>query len=237
MEQCRNMDLQLNFYLWAKQDTLRELESNFYFLEAIKGPTALRALAFIKSLQEDDQLKLVKSLVKGLFGREILELAGDALNDQDITWRNSYSHNISVSPITINIEERILKKMIQDGKYLNKSIKRQLKKILKNDLKSLFNKVNFDQGSTWSYKTEINQWVINTIFDVGGYSQLRYGHTIYSPTQNCVLYPSNINFLRWLGMGGETEWEYIYEEDLELASQATVKLCSHFLDAAPSFLL
>lgn len=235
MEQCRSTDLQLNFYRWAKQDDLREFESDFRFLEAIKGPTALRALTYIKSLQEEDQLKVVQSLVKGLFGREILELAGDELNDRDITWRNSYSHNISASPITIDIEEQILKKMIKDGKYLNKSIKRQLKKNLKNALKSIFSKVEFDQGSTWGYKIEIGEWIIRSEFDVGGYSQLRYGHTIYSSKEKCIIYPSNINFLKWLGMGGETEWEYLYEENLELTSQITVELCSHFLGAVPTF--
>jgi hypothetical protein len=237
MEENRNMDLQLNFYRWAKQDSVRELESGFPFLQAIKDPTALRALAYIKSFQEKDRLKLVKSLVKGPFGKEVLKLAGDELNDEDIILRRSYNYNTTVNPITIRDEERILKKLIAEGKYLNKSVRKQLKKTLKNDLKSLFKEVDFDKGDIWRYKIEVGQWLIETEFDVGGYSQLRYYHNIYSPTQNCILYPRMINFIRWLGMGGDTEWEYLHEEDLNLASKTTVKLCTHFIDSVPSFLL
>lgn len=50
-----------------------------------------------------------------------------------------------------------------------------------------------------------------------------------------ILSPRVINFLGWLGLG-VTEWDFLMEEDLTLASKIVSELIRHFLNAIPDLL-
>jgi hypothetical protein len=209
MKFCKDSYFQLNFYKWARQNAQLELEQDFYRLESIRGFTAMNALAYIKSLEENDILKLIDSLVKGSFNSEFLASIGSSLTDEDLVWRTNFTNNVIIHPIAYDAQEKIIFKMISEKQFNKNLIKKSIKKALKEALKEFFEKPEFSQGDTWGYNTQFGNWIVKTHFDVGGRSQLRYGHTIYCPIRNCTLYPSNISFLKWLGMGGETEWNLL----------------------------
>ena len=51
-----------------------------------------------------------------------------------------------------------------------------------------------------------------------------------------TLVPYLISFSGWLGIAGETKWEYLVESDLKTVPDAAVKFCKQFFDAAPMLL-
>ena len=48
--------------------------------------------------------------------------------------------------------------------------------------------------------------------------------------------PYLISFSGWLGITGETRWEYLIEGDLQVVSDAAIGFCKRFFDAAPKLL-
>jgi hypothetical protein len=227
---------QLNFYQWSKQDALAELEDDFRLLRSIKGFAALNSFSYFKSLDQNSRIELAQSLVKGFFRKEVLELAGDPLNETDIILRNSFNKHVYTHPIAFRDQEKIISKMIANGSFNKKSVKNTIKRVLKSKLKHIFQKVDLDQSSMWEYNSNFGNWLVRTRFDIGGYHQLRYGHTIYSLVDNSTFHPSNISFLKWVGVGAETEWEFIEEEEIDSATDTITTLCHRFLENIPYWL-
>jgi hypothetical protein len=45
-----------------------------------------------------------------------------------------------------------------------------------------------------------------------------------------------ISLSGWLGVTGETRWEYLMENDLQTVSDAAIEFCKRFFYAAPKLL-
>lgn len=226
---------QLNLYNWAKKDSQREVNEEFCFIKKIKGVSSLRALNFLKSFDVEDRKNVAKSLVKGIVGKEILTLAGEELTEIDLDLRKQFNFQCSTNPLTYDLEEEIIQKMIRN-KSIFKAHKLKFNKILKIELAPILGEILVNNGDVWSYQKEYDGWIIYTHIDLGGRSQLRYHHTIYNPSGKYTLSPRVINFLSWLGLG-VTQWDFLMEEeDLALASRMISELITHFLNAIPDLL-
>jgi hypothetical protein len=227
----------LRLYKWAKQDAQREVQEDFPFLRQIKGSSAWRILALMESLSEDDRLQLASSLVKGIAGEAALVACNEEWNHIDVNWRNKFRHACIIEPITYEIEEKFLRKIVS-GELSFKIRKKEFKSLLKSELQSVVGDLSHGKGDILIYQKDLADWSIRTVIDIGGSQQLRYDHqVIYANSQRELssLEPSSIHFLRWLGMG-ETSWDYLTEEDTPLAAKTLSDICSHFMQALPSLL-
>ncbi len=63
MKTCKDIDVELSLYEWAKEDSRNELASGLLYLQKIKSPTALSTYTYINSLKEEDRRILINSLV------------------------------------------------------------------------------------------------------------------------------------------------------------------------------
>jgi len=99
-----------------------------------------------------------------------------------------------------------------------------------------------DEGHWTSFDVKCGGWMLTTQFNFGRQqSVLGYWHNVCSqrkaphPAMSEVMYP--VAFLcrcvRWPCSG---QWEYLTEEDVELACNETFKYCYRFFEAAPSLL-
>jgi hypothetical protein len=105
--------------------------------------------------------------------------------------------------------------------------------------------VSTDGGGELCLSTKICGWVVNTFFDFGRQeTQLAYSQNVVSATSHEyrgaqvseVLVPYLISFSGWLGITGETKWEYLIEDDLQTVSSAAIEFCKRFFEAAPELL-
>jgi hypothetical protein len=101
------------------------------------------------------------------------------------------------------------------------------------------------KGTELCFSTKICGWVVNTFFDFGRHEpQLAYSQNIVSATGfeyhgarvSEMFVPYLISFSGWLGITGETRWEYLIEDDLQSVPDAAIKFCKRFFDAAPMLL-
>jgi hypothetical protein len=95
------------------------------------------------------------------------------------------------------------------------------------------------------FSTKICGWVVNTFFDFGRHEpQLAYSHNVVSATRSKhhgaqvseMFVPYLISFSGWMGISGETRWEYLIEDDLQTVSSAAIGFLKRFFDAAPELL-
>jgi hypothetical protein len=93
-------------------------------------------------------------------------------------------------------------------------------------------------GGELCFITKICGWVVNTFFDFGRHeTQLAYSQNVGSATDSPGRFvPYMISFSGWLGITGETKWEYLIEDDLQTVSSIAIGLCKRFFNAAPELL-
>jgi hypothetical protein len=95
------------------------------------------------------------------------------------------------------------------------------------------------------FATKICGWLVNTFFGFGRHeTQLVYSHNIVSAASSEyrgaqvseMFVPYLISFSGWLGITGETRWDYLIENDLLTVPSAAIEFCKRFFDAAPDLL-
>jgi hypothetical protein len=128
--------------------------------------------------------------------------------------------------------------------------KKRLQKYLTQKVKDVFGskyeEYRVDEGHWTAFDIKCDGWMLQTQFNFGrkpGYQQsvLGYWHNICSqkkaphPAMPEVMYP--VAYLcRGVRWPCSSEWEYLTEEDVELACNETFKYCRYFYEAAPRLL-
>ncbi len=148
-----------------------------------------------------------------------------------------------------SFEEQV-KTRTKAGEKIKFISKKKLQKFLTQKVKDVFGnqyeECRVDEGHWTAFDIKCDGWMLQTQFNFGrkpGYQQsvLGYWHNICSqkkaphPAMPEVMYPV-AHLCRCVKWPCSWEWEYLTEEDVELAYQETFKYCRYFLEAAPSLL-
>jgi hypothetical protein len=148
-----------------------------------------------------------------------------------------------------SFEEQV-KARTKAGEKIKFVSKKKLQKILTQKVKDVFGnqyeECLVDEGHWTAFDIKFDGWMLQTQFNFGrkpGYQQsvLGYWHNICSqkkaphPAIPEVMYPVAYlcRCVRWPCSWG---WEYLTEEDVELACDETFKYCRRFFEAAPGLL-
>jgi hypothetical protein len=128
--------------------------------------------------------------------------------------------------------------------------KKKLQKILTQKVKDVFGnqyeECQVDEGHWTSFDIKCGSWMLQTQFNFGRkpglqQSRLGYWHNICSqkkaphPAMSEVMYPI-AHLCRCVRWPCSSDWEYLTEEDVELACDETFKYCRRFFEAAPRLL-
>jgi len=143
--------------------------------------------------------------------------------------------------------ESVLNAKRAAGEQVNFVQKNTLAKIVREKVTSALPNVAVCTASEEElcFRTKICGWVVNTFFDFGPREpQLAYSHNVVSATSSehhgaqvsDMFVPYLISFSGWLGIAGETRWEYVIEDDVQTVSSAAVGFLKRFFDAAPELL-
>ena len=153
-----------------------------------------------------------------------------------------------------SFEEQVKAKKLA-GEKVKFVSKKKLQKILTQNVNDVFGnqyeECQVDEGHWTSFDIKCGDWMLQTQFNFGrkpGYQQsvLGYWHNICSQSKTLrpaipeygipeFMYPV-AHLCRGVRWPCSSEWEYLTEEDVELACNETFKYCRRFFEAAPKLL-
>lgn len=226
--------------------------------EQLSGKEELICRKFDAFSGNKDQFQIFNQLrndgkisdAKGVFDL-VCAPAARILCDTDSTDAEFLSSELDgfVSSIPQSFEEQV-KARQRAGEKVKFVSKKKLQKILTQKVKDVFGnqyvECRIDEGHWTAFDIKCGGWMLQTQFNFGrkpGYQQsvLGYWHNICSqkkvphPAMPEVMYPV-AHLCRCVSWPCSWQWEYLTEEDVELACNETFKYCRHFFDAAPKLL-
>ena len=157
-----------------------------------------------------------------------------------------------LSPLSWEEQVKAKKKAGEKIKFVSK---KKLQKILTQKVKDVFGnqyeECQVDEGHWTSFDIKCEGWMVETQFSFGrkpGYHQsvLGYWHNICSQKKELrppipeygipeYMYPI-AHLCRCVTWPCSSEWEYLTEDDVELACNETFEYCRRFFEAAPKLL-
>jgi len=221
------------YYQWALSDWKREIENDFPFLRSVKEKLVLKMM---EALDSNQRSTLAKALVKRHQQPEILAQYGDTFTEEEKRFAQLYLEMVNGVVAGIVPLDDDTKKYYHDPKSLNRrKLKNRVITVLTPVLGEKYK--NWGGREAWRYRTLIGPWELITYIDVGGrFHQLTYGHYIVAAETEHVRLAEAISLLSWLGISGQTDWEYLNDSDIQSTANTLAKICSHFLNTAPRLL-
>jgi hypothetical protein len=231
-------EFDIRYYLWAKSEFEREIEQSFpdLRLSNIVGVPSLYHL--MRLFTRSDQLNLAHGLLKRFHPQAV-----EALNEE--CSREEMSLLAKRDACNIIENSRQLTGPEEGKKFAGKSKLRskvltEFKKAYGGDCLALAS-VGLDPEL--DFKMRCCGWILSTRFEFNGrHRQMDYAQHIQSEaTTNyggapAIVLSEWISFTGWLGIHGQTQWEYLIDDEIDMACDTAIRLCARFIDVAPKLL-
>lgn len=215
------------YYEWSLKDWKREIDEGFKLIKMLNDPASIHLIEIMANINYEQKLQMARSLV-----RNVNQLQLASINEQYSEEDKQFNLFYTESFRRYNNEEG-LKTPYEVSEYrLTKSFdKQRFLRCLINKLKPALNKPESPvTGGGFEYKTSVGKWYIWTIVDTGGkYHQLTYEHHIINSKGKMLF--GGISFLRWLGVSGQTMWQYLGNEDIERVSDEFSSIIQQFMNS------
>lgn len=217
------------FYQWVQKDIEREVASDLRLLRQIRGNLAITSCCYLDTLEPDEVLGNLRSLSNKFLKGENGVLLGKFPSDIDTNRWNKFREAVLVHPLNHEELEGFYKgELFQKIRGLDKKL---LRRKVKEACSPYLGKLVRNSSSVLYYETCIQDFMVFTEIDFGGWTQLRYSHSVQYDDGSSQMRQRVImtDFLRWLGLG-ETAWEFMTDEDIPTAANVLGELCSNFME-------
>ena len=203
----------------------------------------LRIHFFLRQLEKGNQFESARDLFQ--FAYPNLKKLLDEIpleTDEDLRLRlDAFFH-----PAPSNLEEEIDARRLA-GEKIRFASKAKIRRAILKQFKAAFGADCFDlaivgMDPELDFKMKWNGWIIITQFDfeVKG-RQFDYGHAICS---EATIPPHGIpaailgfpSLTGWLGLRGNTEWQYLMDEDIQPVCNFIIQRCRCFFEVVPKLL-
>jgi len=213
----------VRLYHWSDEFSRLEFETDFPIVQRIKSSNVLHFLSFARWLNTKDRFLLRSALLKR-FHPWAAEALGDLLSVQEKGLLDRYS------------EARRADASQTDAVAANPSSKALLRRMLSQRLNATFGEPHevAPERETWTYRSEIDCWTLQTLIDTGGRRGFGYFHSISA--QHAVYLQQHISILSWMGVSSQTDWFHLSEKEYGGAADALADICALFIDNAPKLL-
>ena len=222
----------VRYYLWAGEETRKEVEQGFPLLSRMDTGMCRRYLRRMAQLSTEAQHAFAALLVKRSHPLA-MKLLDDPLSSEEIAEITEYADATALERDAL--EEAFFQRQVE-GDPSTKLNRRRFKKIVKECLAPVLGREDrWGGGGTWRYKTPIENLRVETYLDTGGtYDQLCYSHTIiFSGYQTLIEHTSALD---WLGLSSQTSWRQLDDSKAEATARLLAELCVHFFKAIPNVL-
>jgi hypothetical protein len=214
-------DIAQRFHKWALDQCAAEVAADFVHLRTIRGSGVLGHLEFIEEWPPEDLIDVMQANVtSGKPGAAITE------SQQELLRRLRQGPAIGFGPR--------YKKMLDRYAAGHYRVERGvIRRALKRDLQPVLGRPDQVRGALWKHRTELDKWTIITDVDSGGSArQFELGHTVRLGDANLVW----ASPARWWGVGMQTVWDRIDQDDVNDATGAAAALCRYFIEQLPKVL-
>jgi hypothetical protein len=221
----------LKYYHWALRDFRREIAEGFPLLRLVKGTQAAGILKFLEPIPADELGILSAALVKRAHLRAVRSAGGDLSARERCALEKYYA-----MPVLQRWHPENPLRNAPTGSVCLKINRGKLRTLIRQQLEPLTGKpFGRASESVWWHKVEINGWSVETWIDTGSrLFQLSYSQSVKSGTRGVLV--GNASLLSWLGLSGQTMWQFITDESAPTAAESLARLCSHFIGAAGELL-
>ena len=223
------------FYRWAIADWKREINEGFPFIKLLDEREKRLTLKIMENFDSrEEQLIFAKSMVKRITPEDVVKRCNDEFTDKERQYAQLYLNIVTNATMgLIDIGEFEIHERFQEGPKLNR---RRLRQRIIEVLTPIYGKEYEDLGGgEWRYHSQIGPWQVKTHIDTGGqYHQICYHHNIIA--REHVYLKENISLFLWYGIGSQTDWKFLIEDDTELVANALARFCEHFMNAIPKLL-
>jgi hypothetical protein len=226
----------VQYYIWAQEETRRELIADFPRVRRVNGTLAQKYVRFIATLKPSVAFVAASALVKR-YHKRALELMGESLSEQDHLWIERFltfeePFTPTWNPAIADKNYRNVIESLEQHPHFDKTklageLRRRLRGVFGSDGDNTINR----QGRR--YLTERGPLVLNTDIDWGGRLPLRYSHTLFIANAQRVTH--DISLLSWLGVCSDTSWNWVANTDISSAAELVAELCAYFRRAFLEF--
>ena len=220
-------------YNWALNNWKSEIDNDFPLL---RGTQEHLVINMMKRLPSDEiRLLFAKGLLKRDRDKQILYSWGDPFTVEEKKLVQQYVDMVTgVVMGIVHIDPGNWRDPKEKPKKLNR---KKFKNLIIESLIPIFGEAYQDRGDwqEWVYNKQIGPWKLVTSIDVGGnIHQLCYEHSIILSKR--VRLAEGLSIVRWLGIGGQTEWQGIDDSSAGSTAEIFARICRHFIDVAPKLL-
>lgn len=244
-------EFQIRYYLWATSEFEREIDESFAGFSSFKNGSPKKLYQFMQQLDRKDQLILAHGLLKRRHS-DAAKVLGESLSEEE---ESLLARDREFSLKQSDLEVEFFKRR-RAGEKIKFASKTKLRKTIVAKFKNAFGSQCIQSIESEylakepepAFQMKCYGWVINTSFWFGrGESLIDYCHNISSEDsveqhgpkgvyRLPLVIASYMSFCSWLGISGQTQWEYLMEEDVEPVCDAAIKFCGHFFEVAPKLL-
>jgi hypothetical protein len=229
-------EFEARYYGWALSAAEKEAREGFPHLRIFKGGLTWKMYQFTQKLRKEEQLLFVRAYLKRGFAiRESLSEEEKALLDRDQVFY--------MKQRGLELEIRARRRA---GEKIKFASKKTLQKAVTEKFMAAFERQGAELGpknvpNGVGFTTKCAGWVIMTNFDFGRHeSYIEYRHLIVGKPggvnpDGTVFFPYPVlAILLWIGF--PIRWEYLLDEDVEVACDSAVEMCRQVFDILPELL-
>ena len=229
-------------YLWGQFEFKREIDESFPLMRSFKAGRIWKRYRFMQQIDEREQLILASGLLKRA-NPDAVQALGESFTPDEETLL-AQLREFSLHPKGFGAETEARKSAEERIGFASKA---KLRRAVMNQFEGAFgsqciNLAIVGLDPEMNFKMKCCGWLLSTDFTFNGVKrQVAYSHRIRSEmskerdgVRDIILgFPS---LSGWLGTRGDTSWEYLLDEDIQLVCDFIIQRCRHWFDVAPKLL-
>ena len=220
------------YYKWSFEDWRRELAEDFKLIRMVNDRNSRCIIRLMRGLSHEQRLKAVQSLIRNV-NQYALPMIQENIQKEDIQFKDFYSNALRLYD-----EEESLRTSYENIEHsaTKPFDRKKLQKVIIDTLEADLGEPSpLIKGSEFSYKTTIGPWTVLTDIDTGGrFHQLTYEQRITDAEGK--LFFGGVSLFKWLGISGQTMWQYLGDDDIESIAGSFRIILQQFLTATPRLL-
>jgi hypothetical protein len=220
------------YYVWCADQVRFEVESDFPILRSVRNATALSYLAHAASLPVKERQVFAQAMLKWRL-RHILPGIGVEFSREEEGMARDFGESLTWAKPEVlrDYEER--EQQNADFRIDKAKLWELIKARAPRTFPSGFRPFGRD---VWRNEEMRGSWRVTTCVDLGGASrQLGYSHSLgISPEQ--PLWEPQISVLSWLGVTGQTDWNYYTASELPALTRTFYSVCERFVSATSALM-
>jgi hypothetical protein len=232
----------VRYYLWGQSEFKKEIDESFPILRSFKAGSFWKRYRFMQQLDRREQLILASGLLKRSNPDAVQALSENFTPEENALLTQLREFSLKSE----GLEAEILATQ-RAGEKIKFASKAKIRRTILNQFKTAFGSECFNlaivgMDPELEFKMKCCGWPLETNFEFNGVNrQISYSHRIISDTAKepdgvraiILGFPS---LSGWLGIRGDTQWEYLMDEDIQPACDFIIQRSRHFFEIVPKLL-